>query len=402
VPRSGPLRLSAGSLARFRHSAVGKGRTLAIFFLVGGTLTLVVLAIPHGHRVDVLPVALLGAAACLTGAALWSLGPRLPDPVLHGLLAFGSALISLGAYFAHGGGLTVAVAFFYTWVGVYASMFFAPVAVRAHLLGCAGAFAAVLVANGQSDGPADWVLAIGTATTAGLVISALTAELSEAQATLIRQERLSAIGEMATVIGHELRNPLGAAVNSLFLVRHKLGEGMDPEVDAHLRRAEGEAHRAAALSEDLTAYMRERPPAIVTLDLAEVVSAVVESTPPPKGITVATPAPGLVVAADRDQLIQVLINLVTNAYQAMPTGGSLTIAGSHADRFSEIMLQDTGPGIDAEVADRLFEPFVSTKANGTGLGLAIVKRIVQAHNGAVSIDHGPSGGARVILRFPTT
>jgi signal transduction histidine kinase len=232
------------------------------------------------------------------------------------------------------------------------------------------------------------------------VVAQREAELLEAQAALVRQERLSAVGEMATVIGHELRNPLGAAVNSLFLVRHELGEDMDPKVGAHLSRAERETNRAAALSEDLTAYMRERPPSIVTLDLAAVISEVLESTPPPAGVTVSTPASGIAVVADQDQLLQVLINLVTNAYQAMPTGGSLTIAGSDAGTFTEITLQDTGPGIDPQVADRLFDPFVTTKANGTGLGLAIVKQIVEAHGGTVAIEPGPAGGARFILRIP--
>ena len=112
-------------------------------------------------------------------------------------------------------------------------------------------------------------------------------ELAEAQAALALRERLSAVGEMATVIGHELRNPLGAVINLLFLARNRLTDHDDPELDGYLDRAERETNRAAALSEDLTAYMREREPVIVPLDLGAVVAEVLESTPPPPGIEVA-------------------------------------------------------------------------------------------------------------------
>lgn len=225
-------------------------------------------------------------------------------------------------------------------------------------------------------------------------------ELLEAQTAVVRQERLSAVGQMATIIGHELRNPLGAAMNSLYLVRVALGDRLDAEAGSHLARAERETGRAAALSEDLTAYMRERPPAIVPVDLREVVDDVLGSTRPPEGIRVEVPEPGTTVDADRDQLLQVLINLVTNAYQAMPDGGTVSIAGHAVDGASEITVDDTGPGVPAEVGDRAFEPFVTTKTTGTGLGLAIVKQIVDNHGGGVAMAARPEGGTRVTLRLP--
>ena len=227
-----------------------------------------------------------------------------------------------------------------------------------------------------------------------------TRELVEAQAALVRRERLSAVGEMATVIGHELRNPLGAAINLLFLARNRLTDHDDPELEGYLDRAEREANRAAALCEDLTAYMRERAPDIVPLELGNLVAEVLESTPPPPGVEVTLGDLKFDLHADNAQLVQMLTNLVTNAYQAMPDGGMLSVAGTESDGFIEITVEDSGGGVDPAVAERLLEPFFTTKPTGTGLGLAIVKRYAEGHQGTVSIVNGPTGGAKVTIRLP--
>ena len=95
--------------------------------------------------------------------------------------------------------------------------------------------------------------------------------------------------------------------------------------------------------------------------------------------------------ADRAQLVQMLTNLITNAYQAMPDGGSLGVR-NRSDGFVEITVEDSGVGIDPAVAERLLEPFFTTKPTGTGLGLAIVKRFAEGHHGTVSIENGPTVG----------
>jgi signal transduction histidine kinase len=225
-------------------------------------------------------------------------------------------------------------------------------------------------------------------------------EVTAAQADLVRKERLSAVGEMTTVIGHELRNPLGAAINFMFLARNRLADHDDPELEGYLDRAEREANRAAALSEDLTSFMRERAPDIVAIDLTILVSEVLESTPSPPGVEVSTEDLRVDLYGDEAQVRQILTNLVTNAYQAMPDGGILRVVGAQSDGFVEITVEDSGVGIDPAVADEVMEPFFTTKPTGTGLGLAIVKRYVEGHQGTVSIINGPSGGARVTFRLP--
>jgi signal transduction histidine kinase len=224
--------------------------------------------------------------------------------------------------------------------------------------------------------------------------------LTEAQDALVRSERVFAIGEMASVIGHELRNPLAASVNALFLARNRLIGHEDPELEGHLDWVEREVNRAAALCEDLTAYMRQREAVITGLDLGAVVAEVLESTPPPLAVVVTVEDLGGAMQADKAQLVQMLTNLITNGYQAMPDGGSLRITRSESDGFVEITVQDSGGGFDAADAEHLFEAFFTTKATGIGLGLATVKHLAEGHNGTVSIENGPTGGARVTLRLP--
>jgi signal transduction histidine kinase len=227
-----------------------------------------------------------------------------------------------------------------------------------------------------------------------------TEELTKSHAAFVRRERLSAVGEMATVIGHELRNPLGAAINLIYLARNRVADRDDPELNDYLDRAERETNRAAALCEDLTSYMRERLPVFVDLNVGAMVAQVLESTPPPPGIEVSVEGNGIGVRADRAQLVQMLTNVIANAYEAMPDGGSLGIVSSENDDFVEITMEDTGVGIDPTVIERLTEPFFTTKPVGTGLGLAIVQRYAGGHGGNIAIEGGTERGARVTIRLP--
>jgi len=227
-------------------------------------------------------------------------------------------------------------------------------------------------------------------------------ELRAAQEALVRSERLSAVGEMASVVGHELRNPLTAVTNSHFLLRQSLGDPAPDPVEKHLAMAERETAKAATLAEDLTAFVRPRSPVFEPVRLDEVVHEVLEATPPPSGVDVSVDTQSDVIEADRVQITEVLVNLVTNAYQAMPEGGSVTVAARATNGSASLVVADSGPGVAPDAAARLFEPFFTTKANGTGLGLAIVRRLVESHGGDVSLDNGDPGGARFTVRVPVS
>jgi signal transduction histidine kinase len=234
---------------------------------------------------------------------------------------------------------------------------------------------------------------------ANSLVAERTAELLASQEALVRGERLSAVGQMTTVVGHELRNPLGAVMNSLYMLRRSLN---DPEAaEPHLAVAERQTARAVNLAQDLTAYMREKEPELAPLELRDVLDDVFEATPMPPNVEVVLDVNSVALEADPKQLAQILTNLIDNAYQAMPDGGSLRIA-ARADADAVIItVEDTGGGIDQTMVERFFEPFFTTRSDGTGLGLAIVRRLTERHGGHIAIENGPSGGAIVTLRLPT-
>jgi len=229
------------------------------------------------------------------------------------------------------------------------------------------------------------------------LVAERTAELVEAQHAVIQKERLAAVGEMAAVIGHELRNPMAAVLNNLYLVRLALGEPLPSDTERHLAGAEHQVNRAARIAEGLTAYTRDRQPQFSTFEFADLVAEVLAATPAPKGVDASIDA---TATLDLDPVLmaQVLTNLLTNAFQAMPDGGAVTLS-ARTDPYPLITVEDTGPGIGTEDVDRLFNPFFTTKQEGTGLGLAIVQRLVEAQGGTVSIKDRDSGGAVVTIAF---
>ena len=231
------------------------------------------------------------------------------------------------------------------------------------------------------------------------LVAERTAELLASQEALVRSERLSAVGQMTTVVGHELRNPLGAVMNSLYMLRRSLHDPAAAE--PHLAVAERQTARAVNLAQDLTAYMREKEPELASLELRGVLDEVLEATPTPANVEVSLDVDSVELEADPKQLAQILTNLIDNAYQAMPDGGSLRVA-AHAEPDSVIItVEDSGGGIDPTMVDQFFEPFFTTRSDGTGLGLAIVRRLTEGHGGRIAIENGSSGGAVVTLRLPT-
>ena len=233
---------------------------------------------------------------------------------------------------------------------------------------------------------------------ANSLVEQRTAELLASQEALVRSERLSAVGQMTTVVGHELRNPLGAVMNALYMLRRSLDNPAAAE--PHLAVAERQTARAVNLAQDLTAYMREREPELESVDLRDVLDDVLEASPKPDNVEIVEEIEPVALSADSKQIAQILTNLVDNAYQAMPEGGSLCLSARAEGDTAVITVQDSGTGVDPALVERFFEPFFTTRSEGTGLGLAIVRRLTEGHGGTISIENGPSGGAIVTVRLP--
>jgi two-component system sensor histidine kinase HydH len=225
-------------------------------------------------------------------------------------------------------------------------------------------------------------------------------ELKTTQNALVRQERLSAVGGMASVIGHELRNPLAAVTNALFIVRGDLGQDVTPTTEKYLSMAERETSKAAVLADDLTAFVRPRELVESEIDVPDLIDEVLSTTPHPDHVQVDVEVAPCSLVGDRGQLAEVLTNLVTNAYQAMPEGGTVRLGAACSDGHARFTVEDSGNGIKDATMQRVFEPFFTTKDSGTGLGLAIVQRLVQAHGGEILLENSATGGVRATVVLP--
>ncbi len=227
------------------------------------------------------------------------------------------------------------------------------------------------------------------------------AELRKVKQQLVNQTRLATVGQVAASISHELRNPLGAVNNAVYYLRRHLPAG-EAKWEDYLDIIDHEVHVADGIITDLLEMSRAKEPHKLDADLGEVLDAARRSVPGADGVqwdVRLTPEP-FVVRADSGQLRQVLTNLINNAVQAMDGDGRISIRANHDGNEDTITIEDSGPGVSAEDAARIFEPLFTTKAKGTGLGLAICRQIATRHGGQVELVETPQPGATFRLRLP--
>jgi len=282
---------------------------------------------------------------------------------------------------------------FFVWVGFASPLWFPRRRAIFYAFLAVVASGIVIIVAGTAAALAGWVITMVTL----IVALCITAFITDA---LVRRERLAVVGEMATVIGHDLRNPLGAVSNALFLLRHSLDGEVTEQQEAHFQMAEREIAKAATILGDLKAYVRPGTPHVAPMDLRALVAEVIEVAPAPEDVHVILDVAPITLHADRGQLSQVLTNLVMNAYDALENHGSVRITGSLQGHWVLLTVEDDGLGIDPTQAENIFEPFYTTKRRGTGLGLAIVRRLVEAHGGSVHLDGDRPQGALFVLRLP--
>ena len=233
------------------------------------------------------------------------------------------------------------------------------------------------------------------------------AELARAQARLVQRERLAALGELAAVVAHEVRNPLGVIFNSLGVLRRMARAA--PDELAMLDILAEEADRLNRMVGELLDFARPPVPTLEPGSLERVLDeAIAAALAGARGgkieVDRALDASLPPVPMDARLFRQALVNVALNAVQSMPKGGRLTVRASReivgSAPVARIDVGDTGVGMGAEVRGRIFEPFFTTKATGTGLGLAVVKRIVEGHGGDVSVVSEPGQGTTFTIRMP--
>lgn len=230
-------------------------------------------------------------------------------------------------------------------------------------------------------------------------------EQSRLQAQLRHADRLATIGQLAAGVAHELNEPLGSILGFAQLVQK--APGLPAEAAKDIDKIVKASLHAREVIHKLLVFSRQKTPIKTHISLNRVVRDglyFLESRCARAGIQLssklAADLPG--IEADSSQLHQVLVNLVVNGIQAMPEGGTLTIETHEAAGFVSLIVADTGGGMSAEVKERLFTPFFTTKDvdQGTGLGLAVVHGIVTAHRGTVLVESAPGRGARFEVRLP--
>jgi signal transduction histidine kinase len=244
------------------------------------------------------------------------------------------------------------------------------------------------------------------------------AERRRLEAAVAHEQRLSAMGNLAAGVAHEIKNPLNAISMGLQRLRMEFVPAA-PEarqeytrftriIEAEVSRLDTIVKQFLTLARPLRLSVAEEPLAPVLKELLTLLAP--QASAQGVSITEDVRLGNARVALDRQQITQAVMNVLLNAIQAMPKGGMLTVrAGVVAPSagnlggirtVARIVVTDTGPGISAENMDRVFEPYFTTKAGGTGLGLALTHRIVAEHRGTIRAENEPGGGARFVIELP--
>jgi signal transduction histidine kinase len=233
-------------------------------------------------------------------------------------------------------------------------------------------------------------------------VARLTKELEIKNRELARKNRLADLGQMASHVAHEVRNNLVPVSLYMSLLRRRLSEDSD-NLDI-LAKIEAGFTALDATVNDLLNFTAHRQPQWQTFLVGDLVSEVCESLEPQLeaqmiDVDIDVP-PNTLLSADREMIRRALLNLVLNAIDAMPDGGTLVITSYENARGFEVEVADSGPGLTDEAKRRAFEPFYSTKENGTGLGLAYVHHVAESHGGSVTVANCPEGGAAFTIKIP--
>jgi two-component system NtrC family sensor kinase len=228
-------------------------------------------------------------------------------------------------------------------------------------------------------------------------------ELERSQAQLIQAEKLAATGRLAASLAHEINNPLQSIHNCLHLVINR--PLADDKKKYYLGLAQTEVERLITLVQRTLEFYRPSQGRVSATSVNHLIENVLalsskrlEHGKVQVRAQLQADLPLIVVVPD--QLTQVLLNLLINAVEAMPTGGTLTITSALRDSWLLVEVQDTGAGFTSDEAARLFEPFYTTKTEGTGLGLAVSYGIIQQHGGRIEVSSTPGQGARFTVLLP--
>lgn len=228
-----------------------------------------------------------------------------------------------------------------------------------------------------------------------------------ARERLASRERMGAISQLCAMIAHELKQPMGAVLNFLAVLRMRCGESIkdDPVAQRAMEGAQNEARRMAEIVDRVRGYAKRQRRTPEPVDLARTIDeALSHLKPGPKTTVRREVAPNVFVAGDPLELELLVLNLVKNAVQALDAaeGGTVTVTLARTDEFGAVLrVTDDGPTLSDEIFAKLLKVSESVKEGGLGLGLAIVRNIVDEHGATLTIERLPERGLAVTVRFDT-
>ncbi|XHH09968.1 MAG: ATP-binding protein [Candidatus Bathyarchaeia archaeon] len=222
---------------------------------------------------------------------------------------------------------------------------------------------------------------------------------------LKEKERLAAIGQVAGMVGHDIRNPLQSIVSELYIAKESMKEAPKEhtkEVVESIDFIQEQVDYISKIVADLQDYAKQLKPEFAEVELCQFIQEAAKSINIPDNVETALICEKQVptVKLDRTFTKRILTNLVTNAIQAMPKGGKITIKASKEKGYAVISVEDTGVGIPEEVKEKMFTPMFTTKSKGQGFGLAVVKRLAEAQKGSISFKSETGKGTTFYLKLP--
>jgi signal transduction histidine kinase len=237
----------------------------------------------------------------------------------------------------------------------------------------------------------------------------LSKNLKNAQDQLVRSEKLVALGKLAGILGHEIKEPLAVIKRSSEFLKIRLGEDVDAKIGKHLNIVYQKLGTIDRIINSVLEFARTKDLKLISVDPNNIVQETLKDITIPAHVTI---RPDLAsnlpcIKVDEIQIHQAFGNIIRNAIEAMETGGTLIVSTSKqmtkvGHEFVAISFKDTGEGISPEHVDKVFEPLFSTKIKGTGLGLAGCQNVINAHNGSIEISSEVGKGTTFIVKLPVT
>jgi PAS domain S-box-containing protein len=230
-----------------------------------------------------------------------------------------------------------------------------------------------------------------------------TVALKESQERLVKSEKLAAIGQAATMVGHDLRNPLQAIENGIYYINTELSNlPTSKKITETLQAIHSSVDYADNIVKDLQSFASKREPVFREMDINALVKETFSQVKTPENVkTVIELGEHPRIEADKDMIKRIFVNLAVNGIQAMKEkGGALKVSTKETNGFIEVKFEDTGIGIKEENMAKIFIPFFTTKAQGMGVGLAICKRFAEIHDGSIKVESEEGKGSIFTVKLP--